>query len=140
MPRCFAFRSDNLHRGVDGSATLTAEHDNQAGAQNIDPVLDASQGMVVDDVTGHSYHEQVPESLVEHDFGWHTRIRATEDDRKRVLTFDEFSASFCRLLASHTEGNHASIFKAVGRHVLSFTSRFVRMLRIAGGEPGIPFL
>src|SRR6266496_3034715 len=122
MPWCFAFRSDGFHCGVDGAATLMAEHNNQACAQNIDRVLDASEAFIKDD------------------FGWHTRIGTTEDDRKRVLTLRQFCASFGGLLASHAEGNHASIFIAVGRHVLSFINRFVRMLRISGGESAIAFL
>src|SRR5881392_2582191 len=98
-----------------------AEHDNQTGAQNIDPVLNASEAFIKDD------------------FGWHTRIGITEDDRKRVLTLRQFCASFGGLLASHSQRNRASIFKAVGRYVLSFINRFVRVLQISGGESAIAF-
>src|SRR5882762_6289260 len=139
MPWCFAFRSDGFHCGVDGTATLMAEYDNQAGAQNIDPVLNASQAFIVEHIARYSNDEQISEAFIKDDFGWYTRIGTTEDDRKRVLTLRQFCASFGGLLASHAEGNHASIFIAVGRHVISFINRFVRMLRISSGESAIAF-
>src|SRR6266550_3265329 len=140
MPWCFAFRSDGFHRGVDGTATLMAEHDNQSGAQNIDPVLDASQAFIVEHIARYSNDEQISEAFIKDNFGWHTRIGTTEDDRKRVLTLRQFCASFGGLLASHSKGNHASIFIAVGRHVLSVINRLVRVLRISGGESAIAFV
>src|SRR5512133_2041217 len=116
-----------------------AEHDNQAGAQNIDPVLDASQAFVVEHVARYSNDEQISEAFIKHDFGWHTRIGTTEDDRKRVLTLRQFCASFSGLLASHSQGNRASIFIAVGRYVLFVVNRLVRVLEISGGESAIAF-
>src|SRR5438309_5511530 len=113
MPWCFAFRSDGFHCGVHGTATLMAEHDDQAGAQNINSVLDASQAFIVEHIARYSNDEQIAEPFIEDDFGWHTRIGTTEDDRKRVLTFRQFRTSFGGLLASHSKGNHASIFIAV---------------------------
>src|SRR5436309_6094472 len=139
MPWCFAFRSDGFHCGVDGTATLMAEHDNQAGAQNLDAVLDASQAFIVENVACYSNDEQISEAFIKNDFGWHTRIGTTEDDRKRVLTLRQFCASFGGLLASHSQRNRASIFKAGGRYVLSFINRFVRLLQISGGESAIAF-
>src|SRR6267143_5783071 len=140
MPRCFALRSEGFHCGVDGTATLMAEHDNQAGAQNIDPVLDASQAFIVEHIARYSNDEQISESFIKDDFGWHTRIGTTQDDRKRVLTLRQFGASFGGLLASHSQRNRASIFIAVGRYILSFINRLVRVLRISGGESAIAFL
>src|SRR5258705_8885513 len=139
MPWCFAFPSAGFHCGVRGTATLMAEHDNQAGAQNIDPVLDASQAFIVEHIARYSNDEQISEAFIKDDFGWHTRIGTTEDDRKRVLTLRQFCASFGGLLASHSQGNRASIFIAVGRYVISFISRLVRVLRISGGESAIAF-
>src|SRR4029453_8935507 len=135
-----AFRSDSLHRSVDATATLMAEHDNQACAQNVDRVLDASQAFIVEHIARYSNDEQISETFIKDDFGWHTRIGTTEDDRKRVLTLRQFCASFGGLLASHTEGNRAGIFIAVGCHVLSFINRVMRMLRISRGETCIAFL
>src|SRR6266511_1344376 len=137
MPWCFTFRSDGLHCGVDGAATLMAEHDNQAGAQNIHPVLDASQAFVVEHVACYSNDEQISEAFIKDDFGWHTRIGTTEDDRKRVLTLRQFCASFGGLLASHSQRNSVRIFIAAFSYICSFFVRFVRVLRISGGESAI---
>src|SRR5947199_10703053 len=115
MPWRFAFRSDGFHCGVDGTATLMAEHDNQAGAQNIDPVLDASQAFIVEHIARYSNDEQISEAFIKDELGCHTRIGTTEDDRKRVLTRRQFCASFGSLLASHSQRNRTSISKADGR-------------------------
>src|SRR5437660_10477632 len=120
MPWCFAFRSDGFHCSVDGTATLMAEHDNQAGAQNIDPVLDAPQAFIVEHIARYSNNEQISEAFIKDDFGWHTRIGTTEDDCKRMLTLRQFCASFGGLLGSQAEGNRARIFIAVFSHVRSF--------------------
>src|SRR5215471_15770233 len=119
MPGCLAYRSDGLHCGIYGTATLMAEHDNQAGGQNSDRVFDASQTFIVEHVASYSNAEQISEAFIKDDFGWHTRIGTTEDDRKRVLTLDEFCASFGGLLAGHSQGNHVGVFIAVCRHELS---------------------
>ncbi len=37
--------------------SLMSQHDDEADGQMIDRVLDASQALIVDYVTGHSYHE-----------------------------------------------------------------------------------
>src|ERR1041385_8655713 len=140
MPRCFAFRGDGLHCGVDSAATLMTEHDNQAGSQNVDAVLDASQAFVIDHVARYSNDEQISEAFIKDDFGWHTRIRTTEDDRKRVLTFRQLRASFRGLLGSHTQRKRARIFIAVRRHVFSFVDRVVWMLQITSGKSAIAFL
>src|SRR5262245_62084165 len=110
MPWCFAFCSDGLHCSIDGTATLMTEHDNQTRAQDIDTVLDASEALIVEHITRDSNAEQISETLVKDEFGWHTGIGTTEDDRKRVLTFDEFCPSFGGLLARHSQRNHAGVF------------------------------
>src|SRR5258705_12041740 len=133
MPWRFAFRSEGVHSGVGGTGTVMGEHDNQAGAQNIDPVLDASQAFIVEQIARYSNDEQISETFIKDDFRWHTRIGTTEDDRKRVLTLPQFRASFGSLLASHSQGNRGSIFIAIGRHVLSIINRLVRVLRISFG-------
>src|SRR5262245_22167421 len=140
MPWCFSFRSNGLHCGVHGTAALMPEHDNQSRAQNIDRVLDASQAFIVEHIASYSNDEQVSEAFIKDEFGRHTRIRTTKDDRKRVLTLRQFCASFGGLFVSHAQGNRTGIFIAVGRHVLSFINRFVRMLRISGSESSIAFL
>src|ERR671930_1037807 len=96
-----ALRSDSLHCCVHRTATLVTEHENQAGAQNIDAVLDASQAFVVEHIARDSNDEQISETFIKYEFGWYTRIGTTKDDRKRVLTFRQFCPSFGGLLASH---------------------------------------
>src|SRR5437588_2257030 len=120
MPWCFSFCSDGLYCGVDGPATLMTEYDNQASAQNIDAVLDASQAFIVEHVACYSNDEQISKAFIKDDFGWHTRIGTTEDDCKRMLTLRQFCASFGGLLGSQAEGNRAGIFIAVFSHVRSF--------------------
>src|SRR5436190_178388 len=140
MAWCLAFRSDGLHCRVDGTATLMAKHDNQSRAHDIDTVLDASQAFIVEHIARDSNAEQISEALIKDDFGWHTRIGTTENDRKRMLTFCQFCASFAGLLAGHSQRNRTGVFIAVGRHVFSFINRFVWMLRISGGKSAIAFL
>src|ERR1043166_8155992 len=139
MPWRFAFGSDRFHCGLDCTATLMAEHDNQASAQNIDPVLNASKAFIIEHIARHSNDEQIAKALIKDSSGWHTRIRTTKYDRERMLTLCQFGASFGGLLAGHSQRDDASIFIAVNRHVLSFVNRFVRVLRISGGKSPIPF-
>src|ERR1700746_3442466 len=94
MPRCFAFGSNGLHCGVDSTALLMDEHHNEAGAQNIDPVLDASQAFIVEHVARYSNDKQISEAFIEDDFRWHPRIGTTQDDRERVLTLRQFATAF----------------------------------------------
>src|SRR5215216_3531478 len=134
MAWCLAFRSDGFHCGVDGTATLMAEHENQAGAQNIHPVLDASQAFIVEHIACYSNDEQISETFIKNDFGWHTRIGTTENDRKRMLTLRQFCASFGSLLASHSQRNRPGVFNAVSRDVLSLINRFVGVLHVPRSE------
>jgi hypothetical protein len=101
MPWRFAFRGNGFHCRIDGTTTLMAEHDNQACAQNIDRVLDASQAFIVEHITGDSDDKEISEAFIKDEFGGHTRIGTTEYDRERVLTLRQFYASFCGLLGSH---------------------------------------
>src|SRR2546423_15090296 len=100
MPRRLAFGSDGLHCCVDGTATLMTEHDNQSRAQNIDAVLDAAQALIVEHVACYANDEQISQAFIKDDFRWHPRIGTTKDDRKRVLTFRQFGASFHCLFGS----------------------------------------
>src|SRR3954451_366658 len=117
-----AFSSDGLHGGVDGTTILVAEHDNQAGAQNIDPVLNASETFNVEHIARDSNDEQIAEAFIKDEFGWYTRIRTTENDGKRVLALRQFCSSFGSLLARQSERNRASIFIAIFSHVRSVIS------------------
>src|SRR5215216_3798495 len=110
MPWCFSFRSDGLHCCLDRAATLMTEDHNQTRTKDIDTVLDASQTFIVEHIARDSNDKQISDALIKDDFGWHTRIGTTENDRKRVLTLRQFCASFGGRLASHAERNHAGIF------------------------------
>src|SRR3982751_414973 len=113
MSRRLAFGGDGLHCGVDGSATLMAEHHNQARTQNIDAVFDAAQAFIVEHIASYANDEQISQAFIKDDFRWHTRIGTTKDDRKWVLTFRQFGASFYCLFSSHAQRNRAGIFIAV---------------------------
>ena len=94
MAWCVAFRGNGFHRGVDGTATLMAEQDNQARAQNIDCVLDASQAFIVEHIARDSNDEQISEAFIKDEFGRHTRIGTTENDCKRMLTLASSARRF----------------------------------------------
>src|SRR5213080_1838264 len=97
MPRCFALGGDCFSCCFHSATTLMAEHQNQAGAQMIDRVLDAAQSFIVDHVSRHSHNKQVTEPLIEDNFGRHTRIGATDDGGERMLSLCQFRAPFRRL-------------------------------------------
>ena len=61
------------------------EHHDQARAEGLGGELDAADLRGRDDVARDADHEQVAESLVEHDLGRHARIRAAEDDGEWLL-------------------------------------------------------
>src|SRR5215475_12923574 len=97
MSRRFAFRSDCLFCRFNGPATLVPQHQNQADTKVLDRVFDASPAFVVDDVACHAQYEEITESLVEYNFGRHTRIGATDDNGKRMLALCNFRATLCGL-------------------------------------------
>ena len=63
----------------------------------IDCVFDTAQTFIVDYIACHSDDEQIAEPLVEDDLGWHARVRAADDDGKRVLNVCQFCTTFRRL-------------------------------------------
>src|SRR5262245_33079689 len=135
----FSFCSNGLHCGVDGSATLMTEHENQASGQNVDCKLDASQSFIVEHIARDSNDKQISEAFVEDDFGRHARIGTTEYDRKRVLTLRQFCASFGGLLARHSQRHSSRIFIAVFSYVRSLILRLVRALRVSSNKAAIAF-
>jgi|SRR5215468_1166058 len=139
MAWCLAFRSDGFHCGIDSTATLMAEHDNQAGAQNIDCILDASQAFIVEHISRNTDDKEISEAFIKDKFGWHTRIGTTQYDRERVLTFREFSPSFGGLLARHSHRKCVRILIAVLSYVRSLITCFVRMLYVSRYEAAIAF-
>src|SRR5215470_3990281 len=140
MSRCIPFRSDGLHCGVDRTATLMTEHNNQAGGQTVDSILDASQAFLAEHIARDSNDEHISEAFIEDDFRWHARIGTTEYDSKWMLTLGQFCASFRCLLTGHSQGNYARIFITVFSYVRSLIARLVRMLHVASNETTIAFL
>ena len=71
---------------------LVAQHDDEPGAQLRDRELDApfhEGARATDDVPRHADDEQVADSLVEDQFGRHSRVGAPDDDGKRSLPFGQ---------------------------------------------------
>ena len=48
-------------------------------------VLDAAQGIIIDQISGGPDDKKVPDALIEDDFGSGPRISASDDDGKRML-------------------------------------------------------
>jgi hypothetical protein len=64
-------------------------------------ILDASELMIINDISGYPDHEQIPDPAVENCFRDHPRIRAGDDDRKGLL-------SVLRRFKPHSLGNVAN--------------------------------
>ena len=86
-----------LERRDHGPALRVAHHDDEPRAEPCRSEFDTADLRRSHDVSGHTNHEEIAESLIEHEFRGHTGIRAPEDDRKRPLTGDQCSA---RLVAT----------------------------------------
>src|SRR5687768_11815350 len=61
-------------RGENRAALRMAEHDDQTSAVTLGGKFDAADLRWGDDVTRNADDKQIPESLVEHDLGGHTRV------------------------------------------------------------------
>jgi hypothetical protein len=77
--------------------------------------------------------------LVKNDFGRNTRIGATDNNGKRMLTLRQLCASLCCIGGGHAKEIHASIFIAIGCDVCSFLARLVWVLRLAARVAAIAF-
>ena len=62
-----------------------SEHHDQPRTEAGGGELDAADLRRSDDVAGDADDEQIAEPLIEDDFRRHPRVRATEDDRERLL-------------------------------------------------------
>jgi hypothetical protein len=69
------------------------KHHHQARAQASRSKLDAADLRGSDDVASHADNEQVSQALVEDDLGWDTRIRTSENNRERLLTYGQLLAA-----------------------------------------------
>ena len=78
-----------LERRDHGAALRVAHHHDEPRAEPCRSELDTADLRRSDDVSSHTNHEEIAESLIEHQFRGHTGIRAPEDDRKRRLACDQ---------------------------------------------------
>src|SRR5450631_1921770 len=57
-----------LHRCLDRATLRVSQYNHQACSEVLRSELDASDEGGRDDIAGHAYHEQVSQTLIEHDF------------------------------------------------------------------------
>ena len=74
-----------FERRQDRAALRVSEHHDQPRTEAGGGELDAADLRRSDDVAGDADDEQIAEPLIEDDFGRHAGVRATEDDRERLL-------------------------------------------------------
>jgi hypothetical protein len=67
------------------TATLMPQNDDETCAKMLDRVLDATQGIIIHQIAGRADDEEVPDVLIENDFGRRPRIGASNDNGKRML-------------------------------------------------------
>src|SRR5437588_129144 len=78
-----------LQRGDDGAALRMAHDDDQSSIKSCRGELNAADLRWCDNVAGDSNDEEVAEALVKDQFRGDAGIRATEDDRERLLSRDQ---------------------------------------------------
>src|SRR5262245_1637456 len=81
-----------------GAAGLVSHDHDERRVQVLDRVLEACQPKVGRDGACGANREDVPQSFVEHDLGRDARVRTGQDDRPRVLSFDQLLAVSCRFM------------------------------------------
>ena len=93
IPRLVDGRPLQLFDGGENRAALgVTEHHHEARAVAFRGELDAAHLRRRDDVACDADDEQIAEPLVEDDFRRHSRVRASEDDRERLLAAGDFRA------------------------------------------------
>src|SRR4029077_18826122 len=79
--------------GAHRAAASVTEHNNQTRAEMFDPVFDAAQSVVVDQIAGVPDYENISDVLIKDDFGRRARIRASENDGERMLRLSGLRAA-----------------------------------------------
>ena len=95
MPR----RVIALQSSYDCTATGVTQNDNQACAQVRHRVLDAAQGMVVDQIASGANDEKITKVLVEDQLGRSAGIGACDNDGERMLRLGRLRPTCCGRLA-----------------------------------------
>src|SRR3954447_25051382 len=109
-----------LNGSRDRTALLVTKHHDQLRTQMLHGVLDAAQDCIVHDVAGHTNDEQIAQTLIEKEFRWYSRIGTPEDDRKRMLSCNEFLPAghrFIRMLLLVFDVSSVSCKQACHRFV-----------------------
>ena len=63
-----------MYRGIDSAAVGMSQYHDQLRSQMIRSILDASELMIINDISGYPDHEQIPDPAVENRFRDHPRI------------------------------------------------------------------
>src|SRR6266550_8531389 len=69
------------------------KNNDESCSKMVDCVLDAAQRIVIHQIAGRANDEEVPDVLIENDFGRGARISAADDDGKRMLVLRGFRAA-----------------------------------------------
>lgn len=79
-----------LMQGCLDRATLgVPHHHDKSSAKLFGCKLDTADLRWRHDISSNTDHKQIAESLVKHNFRWHTRVRAAQDDRERLLAREQ---------------------------------------------------
>ena len=73
-------------RGRNRAALLVAQHHDQLCFEMLHRVLDAAQDIIVHQVPRHPDDEQISQALIEKQLGGNSRVGASENHGKRMLT------------------------------------------------------
>lgn len=76
--------------GSNRAAARVPKNDNETSSESGSGKFNASYARRGDDIPSDTNDEQITESLIEDDLGWHTGVGATEHDGEGFLTTDEF--------------------------------------------------
>src|ERR1700740_3204935 len=82
-----------------------AQYHHQASSKRLGGELDAADLRGGNYIAGHADHEQVAEPLIEHDFRWHARVRAAENDGERFLAYGQDAPTRARDVATAQLGD-----------------------------------
>src|SRR6266404_1476884 len=102
MTRRIVASKSSRHR----AASFVTEHNNQTRAKMLDPVLDAAQSMVIDQVAGVPNDKNIANGLIENNFGRRAGIGAAENDCKRMLGLSRLGAARCGRFACRNFAVH----------------------------------
>ena len=80
-------------RGLHRAAALMPEHDDEPRAKVLHRVFNAAQRVIIHEVARRAHNKQVADVLVEDDFRRRARIRAANDDGKRMLSLGSLRAA-----------------------------------------------